>query len=308
MRIIFAGTPEFAVPPLRVLLESPHSVCAVYTQPDRPAGRGRKRRPSPVKVLAAQANVPVMQPESLRTEAQQRALAEWDADLMVVVAYGLILPAPVLNAPRLGCVNLHASLLPRWRGAAPIQRAILAGDPESGVTLMQMDEGLDTGAMLAKAVLPIGPRDSAQVVHDRLAGLGASLLIESLPGLEAGTLVPERQDDALATYAGKLTKEEATIDWSQPAQALDRAVRAFNPWPIAHTRYQGEVLRIWRAEPLPGGRQTAPGTVVNASAAGMDVAAGEGVLRVREVQPAGSRRMDAADFINARDPVGVVLG
>ncbi len=308
LRIVFAGTPEFAVPPLRELLNSSHTVCAVYTQPDRPAGRGRKLRASPVKALAEASGISVMQPESLRDIEEQRHLASLEADLMVVVAYGLLLPKPVLDAPRLGCVNIHASLLPRWRGAAPIQRAILAGDAESGVTLMQMEEGLDTGAMLAKAVTPITEQDSAQRLHDRLSELGAGLLIESLPGLEAGTLCPEQQDDSLATYAKKLSKGEALIDWARPATELDRAVRAFNPWPVAHTLYEGQTLRLWRAEPLSSGADAQSATVLSAAPQGMDVATGEGVLRVHELQLAGSRRMTVAEFINGKDPVGKVLG
>lgn len=310
MRIIFAGTPDFSVPPLQALIASRHEICAVYTQPDRPAGRGRKLRASPVKEVAQKAAIPVRQPETLRPESEQQALAELGADLMVVVAYGLILPKPVLTAPRLGCVNIHASLLPRWRGAAPIQRSILAGDAESGVTLMQMDEGLDTGAMLATATTPIAAVDTAQSLHDRLAQLGATLLMESLPGLADGSLQPEPQEEALATYAHKLSKDEALMDWARPAEELDRAVRAFNPWPVAHTRYRGEMLRIWRAEPLPGSENAGkePGTILQAAATGLDVVTGEGLLRLHEVQPAGARRMSVADFINSRDTVGTVLG
>ncbi|GAB4352433.1 MAG: methionyl-tRNA formyltransferase [Gammaproteobacteria bacterium] len=308
VKIIFAGTPDFAVPPLRVLVESPHEVCAVYTQPDRPAGRGRKLRPSPVKQVALEAGLTVRQPETLRTESEQRSLAALSADLMVVVAYGLLLPKPVLQAPRLGCVNIHASLLPRWRGAAPIQRAILAGDAESGVTLMQMDEGLDTGALLATAATPIGERETAGELHDRLAEMGAALLRESLPALLEGRLAPRPQDDAGATYARKLTKEEALLDWSRSAIELDRAVRAFNPWPVAHTRFRGEVLRVWRSEPVADTVEGEPGTVLAVTGAGVDVATGQGVLRLNEVQPAGGRRMRAADFANSREVIGAVLG
>lgn len=308
MRIVFAGTPEFAVPPLRALLDSEHEVRAVYTQPDRPAGRGRKLQASPVKAAALAAQVPVYQPDTLRDPAEQRRLNNLGADLMVVVAYGLLLPREVLEAPRLGCVNIHASLLPRWRGAAPIQRAIEAGDPETGITLMQMDEGLDTGAMLATASTPISPSDTAQTLHDRLMQLGATLLLETLPALETGRVRPQNQDESAATYARKLSKEEARIQWQRPAAELDRMVRAFNPWPVAYTDYAGQPLRIWRAEPRDLTCHAPPGAVVAANSDGIDVATGAGVLRIVELQPAGSRRMPAAAFVNARDLAGVVFG
>ncbi len=301
MRILFAGTPEFAVAPLRMLLESSHEVCAVYTQPDRPAGRGRKLQPSPVKSTALAAEIPVLQPASLRDSVEQQRLAAFAADLMVVVAYGLMLPKAVLDAPRLGCINIHASLLPRWRGAAPIQRAIEAGDRETGITLMQMDEGLDTGTMLARAETPIAAADTAAILHDRLTALGAELLMQTLPALENGTLVPQAQDDARATYARKLDKAEARIDWLQPALELDRRIRAFNPWPVAYTEYEGQPLRIWSASVAAGEGSAAPGTVLAAGSEGIDVATGAGVLRILELQPAGSRRMPAAAFVNARD-------
>lgn len=307
MRIIFAGTPEFAVPPLQALLESAHQVCAVYTQPDRPAGRGRKLQPSPVKVAAMAAGVPIHQPPSLRDGAEQERLAAFDADLMVVVAYGLLLPKAVLAAPRLGCINIHASLLPRWRGAAPIQRAIEAGDSHTGITLMQMDEGLDTGAMLARAEIPIEPTDTAQSVHDRLMDVGARLLSDTLPALEAGTLNPQSQDESRATYAAKLTKEEAHIDWRCPAQELERRVRAFNPWPVAYAEYGGQPLRIWSALALDRACDQRPGGVVGFGGEGIDVATGAGVLRILELQPGGSRRMPAAAFVNARDLTGINL-
>jgi len=300
LRIIFAGTPEFAATCLQSLLESPHEVCAVYTQPDRPAGRGRKLTASPVKALALEHGLPVCQPPTLRDPDAQRELAAWQADIMVVVAYGLILPQAVLDTPPLGCINVHASLLPRWRGAAPIQRAILAGDAESGVTIMQMEAGLDTGPMLLRVSCPIGADDTAQTLHDRLAGLGARALVEALAGLEAGALAAETQDEALANYAAKLEKSEAEIHWGRGAAELDRQIRAFNPWPVAFTRLGERNLRIWEAEPRPGSSPAAPGTVLAADPDGIDVATGEGILRLKRLQLPGGRPLPARDFLNAQ--------
>jgi methionyl-tRNA formyltransferase len=307
MRVVFAGTPQFSAPVLRALLDSPHRVVGVYTQPDRPAGRGRKLVPSPVKQLALEAGASVFQPVSLKSPEAQRELAELQANLMVVVAYGLILPPGVLKLPALGCVNLHASLLPRWRGAAPIQRAILAGDAETGVCLMQMEAGLDTGPVLAELRTPIGDEDTAGSLHDRLSGLAARLLVERLEDLETGRLTPVPQDETRATYADKLDKREAVLDWTRAAAELDRQVRAFNPWPVAQTVYQGEVLRVWEARPIAcaGGR---PGAVVRAGKQGIDVACGEGCLRLLRIQLPGGRPLSAADFLNARPAEGVVLG
>jgi methionyl-tRNA formyltransferase len=308
LKIIFAGTPYFAAAALQGLLSSEYQVVAVYAQPDRPAGRGRKVVFGPVKQLALAHSIPVRQPKSLKDRTEQVALAALQADLMVVAAYGLLLPQNVLEAPRLGCINIHASLLPRWRGAAPIQRAILAGDEESGVTIMQMEAGLDTGPMLYKLRCPIQPDDTGGTLHDRLAGLGAQALLEVLPGLAAGTLRAEPQDDALANYAHKLEKQESDIDWQQAAQQIDRQIRAFNPWPVAQTGYQGEVMRIWEAQVVEDGVSTAPGTIVAAGKTGIEVATGRGRLRILRLQMPGKRAMAAVDFLNAHSVDGVVLG
>ncbi|MFC1750492.1 methionyl-tRNA formyltransferase [Pseudomonadota bacterium] len=301
LRVVFAGTPDFAATALQALLQSHHEVIAVYTQPDRPAGRGRKLTPSPVKVLAQENDIDVYQPASLKSEEAQQIFRDLDADIMVVVAYGLILPLPVLEAPRLGCVNIHASILPRWRGAAPIQRAILAGDEESGVTIMQMDEGLDTGDMLTIRTTPITRDDIGQTLHDRLAIIGAESVVEVLGQLQQGTAQPVKQDDGLACYASKLTKAEARIDWSQPAIALERLVRAFNPWPVAHSEHAGEVVRVWQAFALDDSSTAQPGTIIATSKEGIDVATGDGVLRLQQLQFPGKKPMAAADVLNARD-------
>ena len=310
LRIIFAGTPEFAANALSALLTTEHEVVAVYTQPDRPAGRGRKLQPSPVKQLAVDHGIEVRQPERLKDPDDQAALAALQADLMVVVAYGLLLPQAVLDAPRLGCINIHASLLPRWRGAAPIQRAILAGDTESGVTIMQMEAGLDTGPMLLTLRTSIQPDETGGSLHDRLAELGASALLQALPGIADGSLQPQRQDDNLANYARKLDKKESRIDWTLSAEEIARQVRAFNPWPVAQCDFAGKVMRIWHANPLVdrAGEGGEPGRVVATSKAGIDVKTGEGLLRITELQMPGKRAMSAADFLNANTLDGVVLG
>ncbi len=307
LKIIFAGTPEFAAVALQALLDSDHEVCAVYTQPDRPAGRGRKLSPSPVKQLAEAHHVPVYQPVSLKDPAAQEQLRSLHADLMVVVAYGLLLPAPVLDAPRYGCINVHASLLPRWRGAAPIQRAILAGDQETGVTIMQMEQGLDTGPMLMKLPETIYHDDTAGRLHDRLAACGAEALIAVCADLQIGNLEPEVQDESLSNYARKLDKSEASLDWRQPAEVLFNQVRAFNPWPVATCIWGDKTLRIWSAHYILEPVTQAPGTVIAQSKAGIDVATGKGVLRLIQLQLPGGRALSAQEFSNAHTLTGETL-
>ncbi len=313
-RIIFAGTPEFAVPSLTALLDAGVQVIAVYTQPDRPAGRGQKLQLSPIKQLALAHALPVFQPESLKKDAAAvAALRELNADVMIVVAYGLLLPQTVLDAPRVGCVNVHASLLPRWRGAAPIQRAVLAGDAESGVCIMKMEAGLDTGAVYHRVTTQLEADETGGSLHDRLAVLGAEALLTALPGVIDGTLVPEPQVEAQVTYAHKLTKEEARIDWTQATAHIDRQIRAFNPWPVAHTNLEDAVLRVWGSE--VGGDDNPqlttvepPGTVLSADKTGIAVVTGDGVLRITRLQPPGKKPMTAADYLNARQLDGVRFG
>ena len=295
MRLIFAGTPDFAARALLALIRAGHEVALVLTQPDRRAGRGMQYQPSAVKTLAQQQGLRVMQFPNLKlpeTHAQLRAVA---ADLMVVAAYGLILPAAVLAIPRAGCLNIHASLLPRWRGAAPIQRALLAGDAETGITIMQMDAGLDTGAMLLRTGLAIAATDTAQTLHDKLAALGAMAIVEALELLQQNRLLPEAQDGALATYAAKLSKDEAHIHWNQPAAQIERAVRAYNPVPGAFSLRDGEPLKLWAAEVTHG--KGAPGTVLGADKDGIVVASAHGALRLTELQRAGGKRLAVARFL-----------
>lgn len=307
LRVIYAGTPEFAVPALQALLGSRHQVVAVYTQPDRPAGRGRKLQFSAVKELAVAAGIPVEQPVSLKGAEAQDILRQYAADVMVVAAYGLILPQAVLDTPRYGCLNIHGSLLPRWRGAAPIQRAIQAGDTETGVTIMQMAAGLDTGDMLLKTHCPITTTDGGQSIHDQLAQDGAVALMQVLERLQAGQLQPEVQDHALACYAHKLSKSEAEIDWSQPAALIDQKIRAFDAWPTAYSLYQGQPVRFFASTLLAGQATQAPaGTVVAEGRTGIDVAAGDGaVVRILQLQMPGGKRLSAADFVNARSLLDV---
>jgi len=300
MRIVFAGTPAFAVPSLRAA-HAHHEVVAVYTQPDRPAGRGRGLTPSPVKLEAIQRGIPVLQPLSLKKKSTQDALREMQPDVMIVVAYGLILPQAVLDIPQYGCWNVHASLLPRWRGAAPIQRAIEAGDAETGVCLMQMEAGLDTGPVLLAQSLDIGAEETGGQLHDRLGDLGAQVLRDALGLLRAGVrLPPHPQPEEGVAYAHKLDKAEAKLDWAQPADVLARKVRAFNPWPIAEAQLAGERLRIHGAIAVDEAHDAAPGTLLGAGRQGLDVACGRGVLRLRVVQREGGKAITAADYLNAR--------
>ncbi|PWF61862.1 methionyl-tRNA formyltransferase [Shewanella sp. BC20] len=300
LNIIFAGTPDFAARHLQALINSHHNVIAVYTQPDRPAGRGKKLTASPVKELAVSHDIPVYQPGSLRKEPAQQELAALNADIMVVVAYGLILPKVVLDTPRLGCINVHGSILPRWRGAAPIQRALWAGDKETGVTIMQMDVGLDTGDMLLKTYLPIEDDDTSATLYEKLALQGPNALLQALEGLANGTLTAEKQDEALANYAEKLSKEEARLDWSKSATQLWQEVRAFNPWPVSYFEHQGNTIKVWQTQVSTTSSNAAPGTIISASKKGIEVATGDGVLTLLSMQLPGKKPLSVADILNAR--------
>ena len=300
LRIIFAGTPDFAARHLQALIDSEHDVIAVYTQPDRPAGRGQQLQPSAVKQLALQHNINVLQPKSLKKAPAQQELAELDADLMVVVAYGLILPQVVLDTPKLGCINVHGSLLPRWRGAAPIQRAIWAGDPDTGITIMQMDAGLDTGAMLSKVYCPIKDTDTSASLYHTLAQLGPDALLQALQNLPQLQQQAQPQDEAFATYAEKLHKDEALLDFNKSAAALEREIRAFNPWPVSYLNLVQGTVKVWQASVSVSHEGKAAGTVVSADKHGIRIACTEGALVITQLQPPGKKAMSAADFLNGR--------
>jgi methionyl-tRNA formyltransferase len=309
LRIIFAGTPDFAVPALEAIAASGHTLQAVYTQPDRPAGRGRKLGEGAVKQAAVRLGLPIEQPVTLKEPDAVARLAGHRPDAVVVAAYGLLLPQAILDVPPRGCFNIHASLLPRWRGAAPIQHALLAGDPETGISIMRMEAGLDTGPILSRCPHAIGVADTAASLHDALAVLGARLIVAALDDLAAGVARFEQQDPRLATRAPKITKAQAAIDWTCPAGTIERMVRAFNPWPVAETRLGGRQLRIWqgRVAPPPSSLPK-PGTVLAAGPEGIFVMTGAGTLVIDRLQLAGRRALGAAEFIRAHDIVGAVLG
>ncbi|MFD2179112.1 methionyl-tRNA formyltransferase [Veronia pacifica] len=300
LKIVFAGTPDFAASHLAALLSSHHEVVAVYTQPDRPAGRGKKLMPSAVKSLALEHNLPVYQPASLKNEEAQQELATIEADIMVVVAYGLILPKAVLDTPRLGCINVHGSILPKWRGAAPIQRAVWAGDKETGVTIMQMDEGLDTGDMLKITRVDIDPQETSASLYQRLADIGPQSLVECLDDIAAGKAEAVKQDDALATHAKKLSKQEARIDWQMSAVEIERCIRAFNSWPMSYVTIGEHNVKVWSAKVTDTETEKAPGTIIAVSKHGIEVATADGVLSLTSLQPPGKKAMSAADILNAR--------
>ena len=308
LRIIFAGTPDFSVPALEALIDSGHEVVAVYTQPDRPAGRGRKLKASPVKEVALKNNISVYQPESLKEKSEQEKIAQLKPDVMVVVAYGLLLPETVLSIPEFGCLNIHASILPRWRGAAPIQRAILEGDSESGISIMQMDIGLDTGDVLTIATCPIEKNETGGSLHDKLAILGTQPLLDVLAQLQNGSVKHVKQKDNDACYAKKLSKEAALIDWNKPVTEIDRMIGAFNPWPVAFTKLNDKNMRIWSATMLDKNSDKKPGTVLSCNKDGLDVATGQGVLHIEKLQMPGGRAMSASEFINAHNISNSVLG
>jgi len=307
LKIIYAGTPEFAVPALQALIDSRHEVVAVYTQPDRPAGRGRKIQFGAVKQVAVDANLCIEQPTSLKDSETQKRLESFNADVMVVAAYGLILPQVALDTPRYGCFNIHGSLLPRWRGAAPIHRAIQAGDAETGVTIMQMAAGLDTGNMLLKVSYPISAQDTGATIHDRLASDGAEALLQVLALLEDDELSPEVQDESLTTYAHKLTKAEAEIDWTQSAKQIDRIIRAFNPWPVAFTFFNGKKLSLFMSKVESFSSTDPAGTVISESPDGVCISTGDGVLSFSRLQLQGKKAMDVRDFLNGRSFLNAVL-
>lgn len=309
LRIIFAGTPDFAARHLNALINSEHQVVGVYSQPDRPAGRGKKLKASEVKELALAHDLPVFQPESLKSAEALNELSNLNADIMIVVAYGLLLPKAILDAPRLGCLNVHGSILPRWRGAAPIQRAIWAGDSETGVTIMQMDEGLDTGDMLHISRCPIQNTDTSASLYDKLAELGPDALLHTINKLSAGEITPQQQNDEQANYAKKLSKEEANIDWSMSAVQIERNIRAFNPWPVCFTQMGGQTVKIYQAHVVTQAGN--PGQVLSSDKNGIVIGCGEHALSITQLQPQGKKPMAISDFLNGRSDwvtPGTVLG
>ena len=305
LKIVYAGTPDFAVPALQALIDSPHEVLAVYTQPDRPAGRGRKVQFGPIKQVAIDEGIEVQQPVSFKDDDVKQVLETYQCDVMIVAAYGLILPQQVLDIPKYGCLNIHGSLLPRWRGAAPIHRAIQQGDVETGVTIMQMAAGLDTGDMLLKVCCTISPADTSQSIHDRLAVDGAEALLQVLKSID--NLNPETQDEKLTCYAEKLNKVEAEIDWSASATEIDRIIRAFNPWPVAFTLFDGKPLRIFMSKVLDTKSDELAGTIINENIDGIEIATGDGVLSFSRLQLPGKKAMDVRDFLNGRSLLGIKL-
>ena len=307
MNIVYAGTPDFAVPALQSLINSEHNVVAVYTQPDRPAGRGRKVQFGPVKQVAVDAGIAVEQPPSLKDVEAQQTLASYKPDVMIVAAYGLLLPQAVLDMPRYGCLNIHGSLLPRWRGAAPIHRAIQTGDSETGVTIMQMALGLDTGDMLLKRVCSITAEDTSQTIHDRLAKDGAEVLLDVLSLIEKDELEPESQNDSLSNYAEKLNKAEAEIDWNKSATEIDLKIRAFNPWPVAFTLFKGKPLRIYMSKVVDQKSDSEPGTVIAESSEGILISTADGVLSFSRLQLPGKKVMNVKDFLNGQSLMGNVF-
>ena len=305
LRIIYAGTPEFAVPALQALISSPHDVIAVYTQPDRPAGRGRKVQFGPIKQVAVYAGIEIQQPLSFIDTDTKKILADYECDVMIVAAYGLILPQQVLDTPKYGCLNIHGSLLPRWRGAAPIHRAIQTGDTETGVSIMQMAAGLDTGDMLLKVTCPITADDTSQTIHDRLADDGAEALLQVLSSID--DLKPEAQDESKTCYAQKLNKAEAEIDWNQSAAVIDRTIRAFNPWPVTFTKFEGKPLRIFMSKVLEKETVEPAGMVIAETNEGIEIATGDGVLSFSKLQLPGKKAVDVRDFLNGRSLLGFKL-
>ncbi|PXZ06728.1 methionyl-tRNA formyltransferase [Gilliamella apicola] len=311
LNIIFAGTPDFAATHLKALIDSSHNVIAVFSQPDRPAGRGNKLTTSPVKQLAVEHNIPVYQPTTLKTEEIQKIIADLNADIMIVVAYGLILPQAVLDIPKLGCLNVHGSLLPRWRGAAPIQRACWAGDSETGITIMQMDAGLDTGNMLYKLACPIEANDTSATLYEKLAKLGPQALLDTLTLINQGKVKPEKQQQSQATYAEKLSKQEAKLDWNLSAKQLERCVRAFNPWPVSYFEVNGEPVKVWQAQVITVEHNQPIGTILQVDKKGICIATSDGALNMTVLQPAGKKPMSAQDLLNSRKAwfeVGKILG